>query len=55
MSAFARAKTVAEIAEIGARIYGIVVDKRRAAAEQKRKIKELEAQVAELKQKVGAK
>jgi len=50
---FARAKTVAEIVEIAARTYGIFVDKRRAAVEQKRKIKELEAQVAELKKRLG--
>ena len=52
---FARAKIVAEIVEIAARTYGIVVDKRRATQERKQKIKELEAQVAELKQRLGAK
>lgn len=49
-----RAKIVAEIAEIGARSSRLVVDKRRAALEQKRKIKELEVQVAEPKHELGA-
>jgi len=55
MGVFDRAKIVAEIAEIGSRNYGLVVDKSRAAAERGQKIKELEAQVAELKQRLGAK
>jgi hypothetical protein len=50
---FARVKTVAEIVEIAVRSYGIIVDKGRAALEQKRKIKELEAQVTELKKRLG--
>lgn len=51
MSKISSAKILAEIAEISARIYGIVIDKDLAKknAEKDRKIKELEAQLAELK------
>lgn len=52
MSFFDRAKIAAEIAEMGARIYGIVKDKGREAADRDAKIKALEAELAELKRKL---
>jgi hypothetical protein len=52
MGAIERAKILADIAEIGARIYGIIRDKSKASADKDAKIKELEAQLAELKKKV---
>jgi hypothetical protein len=55
MGALDRAKTIAEIAELLSRIYGLVVDKGRATRERKQKIKELEAEVTELKKRLGAK
>lgn len=53
MGALTRAKTVAEIAELLARIYGLLVDKSRAKRQRDQEIKELKAQLAELKQKLA--
>lgn len=52
MSIFDRAKTLTEIAELGSRVYAVIVDRSRAAAERDRRIRELETQVAELKGKI---
>lgn len=52
MGAIANAKILAEIADIGSRIYGVMVDKSRAMAEKNAKIKELEKQVEDLKAKL---
>lgn len=49
MSFFDRAKIVAEIAELGSRVYGLLVDKSRAMHDRDQRIKELERQIAELK------
>lgn len=52
MNVFERAKIVAEIAELGSRIYGLVVDKSRAVFDRDQRIKELERQIAELRSKL---
>ena len=54
MNRFERAKIVAEIAELGSRVYGLLVDKSRAVRDRDQRIKELERQIAELKAKAGA-
>lgn len=51
---FERAKIMAEIADLGTRAYGLLVDKSRAMLDKDTKIKELEAQIAELKRKVDS-
>lgn len=53
MSIIDRAKVLAEIADLAARAYGLLVDKSRATHERDQRIKALEAQVAELKRKIG--
>lgn len=52
MNLFERAKILAEIADLTARAYGLLVDKSRARHDQAQRIKELERQVAELKAKL---
>lgn len=53
MSIIANAKILAEIAELGSRAYGVLVDKGRAMADRDKEIKELKRQIAELKAKAG--
>lgn len=52
MNIFERAKIAAEIAELGSRIYGLIVDKSRAIFDRDQRIKELERQVAELRSRL---
>lgn len=54
MGRFEKAKTVADIVKIAAEVWGIYQDKKKAAEEKDRRIKELEAELARLKEK-GAK
>lgn len=52
MSLIDRAKVLAEIAELGSRVYGLLVDKSRAMYERDAKIKELEREIERLKSKL---
>lgn len=54
MNVFERMKIVAEISDLGARVYGLLVDKSRAMHDRDRRIKDLEQQLAELKSRLGA-
>lgn len=59
MNIFERAKIVAEIADLAdladlaSRVYGLLVDKSRALCDRDARIKDLEAQLAELRRKIG--
>jgi len=49
MSKIDKAKVLAEIGKLGAEIWGIWQDKRRATADKEKQIKELEAEISRLK------
>lgn len=55
MGHLANAKIVAEIAKLGAEIYGIFMDKGDDKREKEHKIRVLEARVAELERKLADK
>lgn len=53
MGAFDKAKLVAEITEIGSRVYAALADRSKKVAEREAHVKKLEAELAELKKKLG--